>query len=124
LSDCLKTCLEAVIKANYENGSYASWPVLTSSDYAKNVTAYLEEENINFGQKFDNPANVPEARSIEDFWSYPKKKVYKKNWGAQNLDQLATRIKYFLHKNGNTVVQSLANSTIRRIDSIRRNGVI
>jgi hypothetical protein len=35
-----------------------------------------------------NPANVPEARPIEDFWAHLKRNVYMDGWQAKNLNQL------------------------------------
>jgi len=34
---------------------------------------------INFIEKIENPANLPEGRAIEDFWSILKAKVYENN---------------------------------------------
>ena len=39
-----------------------------SSHYANEVVDYLRREKINFVGKYENHANVPEARPIEDFW--------------------------------------------------------
>jgi len=35
------------------------------------------KEKINFIEKIENPANLPEARAIEDFWSILKGKFMK-----------------------------------------------
>ena len=43
--------------------------------------------------KVDNPANLPEVRTIEDFWSILIAKVYENNWEAKTLHQLEIRIK-------------------------------
>ena len=40
----------------------------------------------------DNPANLPEVRPIEDFWSILKAKVYENNWEAKTLHQIEVRI--------------------------------
>ena len=37
--------------------------------YAKIVFDHLCEENVEFVQKSDNPANVPEVCVIEKFWA-------------------------------------------------------
>ena len=42
--------------------------------------------------KVDNPANLPEVRPIEDFWSVLKAKVYENNWEAKTLHELEVRI--------------------------------
>ena len=41
-----------------------------------------------------NPANVPEARPIEEFWLILKRDEYMDDWAADNLRQLETRIRY------------------------------
>jgi uncharacterized lipoprotein YddW (UPF0748 family) len=69
------------------------------------VVDHLRQENINFVEKEDNPANCPEARSIEDFWSLLKGRVYARGWRAKNTTQLITRIKCCLKKITVDVVQ-------------------
>ena len=54
---------------------------------------FLCENLIQHVDKVDNPANFPEVRHIEDFWSILKAKVYVKNWVAKTLHQLEVRIK-------------------------------
>ena len=44
--------------------------------------------------KTDNPKKLPEARSIEDFWSILKGKVYKNYWKADYVAQIKERKKY------------------------------
>ena len=66
---------------------------------------------------------MPEARPIEDFWAHLKRNVYIDGWQAKNIDQLKKRISDRLKKIDLKAVQKLAESTIRRIDHVRRNGV-
>jgi transposase len=124
LNDCIKQRLIPYIRDNYQNDQYVFWPDLASSHYAKIVVDHLRQENIYFVEKEDNPANCPEARPIEDFWSLLKGRVYTRGWRAKNTTQLITRIKYCLKKITVDVVQRLSESTHKRIDIIRRNGVI
>ena len=35
---------------------------------AKTVTAYFDDNDINYVKRVDNPPNVPEVRPIMDFW--------------------------------------------------------
>jgi hypothetical protein len=67
-------------------------------------------------RKFSNHAFI--------FWSLLKGRVYARGWRAKNTTQLITRIKYCLKKITVDVVQRLSESTSKRIDIIRRNGVI
>jgi len=84
----------------------------------------LNAENINYVDKEHNPANVPEVRSIKDFWEYLKFLVYANGWQAENLKKLMTRIKYCLNEMDQTVVHRLSTTVKRRIDHVRRYGVI
>ena len=52
------------------------WRDLASPHYAKTVVDYFREGKLKFSEKIKNPANVPEDRPIEDFWSILKSKVY------------------------------------------------
>jgi len=83
-----------------KHSNYIFWPDFASSHYANSVLNYLREQKIKFVEKTENPANVPEARPIEDFWADLKREVYKKNWSAKNVTKLKSRIRYCLKKNG------------------------
>ena len=123
LEECIKKRLIPYIRANYDN-DYVFWPDKASSHYANDVINHLRQEGIHFVAKEDNPANVPEARSIEDFWGILKARVYANAWRAENTRQLTNRIKLCLRQMEPNLVQRLAGSTKKRIDNIRRNGVI
>ena len=49
--------------------------------------------SIPFVPKKFNPANLPKARPIEDFWGIMKAKVLQDNWSAKNIDQLKKKIR-------------------------------
>ena len=112
------------IQQHHLEDDYVFWPDLASSHYAKTVIDYLREKNVKFVEKEDNPPNVPECRAIENFWSILKGDVYKNNWKAENLEKLQCRIKYCLKKIDLVTVQNLANSTPKKLDSVRRYGLI
>ena len=124
LEDCIKKRLIPFIKEHHQDSQFVFWPDLATSHYAKSVQAYLNEQNVRFVPKEDNPANIPEARPIEDFWSIIKGLVYKDAWQAENLDQLRKRIVYCFNKVDLNLVQELAKGILSRIDSIRRNDLI
>lgn len=123
LEECIQRRLIPYIRANYNN-NYVFWPDKASSHYAKVVTEHLDREGVNYVAKKDNPANLPEARPIEDFWAILKAHVYANAWKAENIRQLTTRIKLCLRNMDQDLVQRLAESTRRRLDNIRRNGVV
>ena len=90
--DIIKRGLVPFIEKHHSDGKYKFWPDLASSHYAKVVVDYFRAKKISFVQKIENPANVPEARPIEDFWSILKGNVYENGWRAKNLDELTNKI--------------------------------
>ena len=58
-----------------ENGNYIFWPDQAGCHYAEHSLDYLCENLIHHVDKGDNPANLPEVRPIEDFWSILKAEV-------------------------------------------------
>ena len=124
LDECIKKRLIPFIEKHHSDGQYVFWPNLASAHYAKTVIAYLREKKVNFVEKEDNPANVPEARPIENFWGVLKGLVYKNNWQAENLDQLKQRIQYCWRQINPDFIQSLAAGVRRQVDLIRRNDLV
>ena len=90
--ECVKMRLMPFIADYHSDGQYLFWPYLASSHYAKTVIKYLREKKENFVERSENPANMPEIRSIENFWALMKGLVYEGNWQAENFDQLRRRI--------------------------------
>ena len=82
------------------------------------------EKKVSFVPKNENPANVPEARLIEDFWTIIKGLVYKGDGEGKHLDQLRNQIIYCFGKVDPDLVQRLAGSIKFRLDNIRRNDII
>uniref|UniRef100_T2MAU0 C-myc promoter-binding protein n=1 Tax=Hydra vulgaris TaxID=6087 RepID=T2MAU0_HYDVU len=112
LEDCIKKRLIPFIKEHHQDSQFVFWPDLATSHYANSVQAYLNGQNVRFVPKEDNPANVPEARPIEDFCSIIKGLVYKDNWQAENLEQLRKRIVYCSSKVDINLVQEFAKGLI------------
>jgi transposase len=122
--DFIKRGVIPFIKKHHSDGNYKFWPDLASSHYANSVVSYLNDQNIKFVPKHENPANVPEVRPIEDFWSILKGKVYENGWRAENLDLLRNKIRLCIRNMDQNLVQDLLASTSKRLDKIRRNGLI
>ena len=74
--------------------------------------------------KKDNPANLPEARPIEDFWALVKNKVYENNWEAKNLEQLEFKTRKCLMKEMDIIIKRTMGSVKKRLDKIRRLDII
>jgi len=83
--------------------------------YSGIVVNHLVKEKINFIEKIETLANLPEVRAIEDFWSIFKEKVYENNWNAENLAQLRNKMRLCLRKMDPNLVYKL----IASVDSIR-----
>ena len=74
--ECIKHGVIPFIKKHHSDGNYKFWPELASSHYANEVVEFYRAQKFKFVEKIENPANVPEVRAIEDFWSILKVKVY------------------------------------------------
>ncbi|KAL4501519.1 hypothetical protein ABPG72_018570 [Tetrahymena utriculariae] len=112
---CLKPFLLPMIDKLYQDERYIFWPDLASAHYANSVQNFLKDKNIKYVQKDKNPANIPAARPIEDFWAYLKRLVYEGDWSAKTTDALQQRIKYCLSKIDINFVQDLAHDTHKRL---------
>lgn len=119
----IQNFLEPFLSKYYAVGGYVFWPDLASAHYAKRVQNYLRTKNISFVPKDINPANVPKARPIEDFWANLKFKVYEENWEASDLEQLKRKIKKCLTAVDPSVVQAHMSTVRSRLDKIRRHGI-
>lgn len=108
--ECIERRLIPFLQQHHADGDYIFWPDLASSHYAKDTVALLEEENIHFVPKKDNPPNVPQLRPIENFWGILKSQVYNGGWEAKTMNQLKLRIKKCLRELDWNVVQSMMSS--------------
>ncbi len=120
LEECLIKRLLPFIKKYHKGGENVFLSDMASSHYANSVQEWLVKQKIPFIPKAMNVANVPEIRPIEDLWGFLKRQVYKDGWQAKNIDQLKKRITACIRDIDVKVVQNLAGSTIRRIDTVRR----
>jgi hypothetical protein len=116
----LQRCLIPFIKKYHQEDEFIFRPDLASSHYAETVCDFKIESKINFVEKYENPANLPECRPIEQFWAIIKKKVYNGNWKAKNLDQLKERILYMATQIGRSLLAGLFKSMVRTMKDIRR----
>ena len=77
--NCLKECLVPFINKHHKNNKILFWPEMAPCHYAKEVTKWMTENNINFFKKNENAPNVPQARPIERFWAICKREYKKQN---------------------------------------------
>ena len=76
---------------------------------------FLNDQNINFVPKSENPPNTPEICCIENIWGLTKEEVFKDGWDweVENLDQLRTRILSCFKKVYQESVQNFTNCQSR-----------
>lgn len=121
--DIIKNNLKPFLLSNYRQGGYVFWPDLASSHYARSVLDYLKTEEIPVMQKDINPANVPKARPIEDFWGNLKALVYEGGWKAKNIEELKRRITSCLKNLDLKLVQNHMVGVRTRLGRIWKNGL-
>ena len=124
LQKCLIERLIPMTRKFYGNSrQFVFWPDLASSHFAKSVQNFLKSKKIKFVSKENNPANTPEARPIEDFWSEFKRSVYKNNWVAKDIDQLKNRILYCYSKIDKEIFLKYTENVSRRLNRIAKYGL-
>ena len=74
--------------------------------------------------KSEYPPNTHEIRYIDDFWGLIKGELYKDGWEAKKLDKLRDKIIFCFKKVNRECVHKSRESTHRRIDTIRRYGIV
>ena len=79
---------------------------------------------IHHVDKIDNPANLPEVRPIEDFWSILKAKVYENNWETKTLHELEVRIKKCLKEVDLVTRLKTIGCVKKRLNDIRMFDII
>ncbi|CAH1104439.1 unnamed protein product [Psylliodes chrysocephalus] len=94
------------------------WLDLASCHYARQTKDWLVANNIPFVPKEDNPPNIPQARSIEEFCTLLSKKVYDNGWEAENEEQLRRKIYQKIQEINVATIQSLDTKKRRIEDQI------
>jgi transposase len=123
LEHCLKKILIPFIHKNYPENNVLFWPDLASAHYGDICISYLEEQNVKFVKKEDNPPNMPQARPIERFWSickqsYSDLKKSPKNF--QSFKRIWKKISVEIAKKHG---ESLMRNVKQKLRNIGRNGV-
>ena len=119
----LKNVLVPFVRKYYRDDRYVFWPDLAPAYYSNVALQYLKDENISYVPRALNPANVPKARPIEDFWGLLKAIVYKNNWSARTLKQLQKRITWAITKIDPTTFRNTCTSIHQRLNIIAKYGV-
>lgn len=115
--------LKKFIKKYHKDGNIVFWPDLASAHYARLTTAFLEKNNIPYIQKENNPPNVPQLRPIEDFWAILKRRVYKKNFRPETIEDLIRKIRLELNKVDIALCERLMSSVPKKVRRAANYGV-
>lgn len=118
-----KTLIPLISKYYKTNNHFIFWPDLATAHYAKSVLEFLRTKNINVVPKELNPANLPEARPIENFWGDLKRLVYADNWIAKDLANLEKKIRKSYSKMNNDIYLSQIRHVHKKLKSIARKGL-
>ena len=102
---------------------YIAWPDIASFHYANSVVNFPKSKNLKFVLKNLNPASLPKARPIEDFWGNLKRIVYAGGWTAKTVTQLKNRIVASLKKIDLNFIQAHMKSVRSRLDKVARYGI-
>jgi hypothetical protein len=123
LTECINKRLLPFIDKYHQDGNYLFWPDLASAHYSNVVQERLNEKNVPFVPRSDNPPNVPQARPIETVWTLLEQKVYEGNWEAKNLDILAQRIKKKAKELDQKMLQTMVEGVRKKLRAMWRNGL-
>jgi transposase len=123
LTECLQKRLLPFIDQHHEREDVLLWMDMATCHYARDVTRWLEENNIEYVKRDDNAPNVPQARPIEKFWSLCKAEYKRRKTGAKNLNSF----KRIWRKISKKVAQKSGTELMQRvrgkIRGIAYNGV-
>jgi DNA-binding protein len=122
--ECIRRRLIPFINKFHSKDKFVFWPDLASSHYAESVCDIYIEENINFVEKYENPANLPECRPIEMFWAILKGAVYANNWQAKDLEELRKRIAFCIKQIDQSTVTALMDGIVEKMKAVSKKGVI
>ena len=123
LKECIDRRLLPFINKYHSNKNILFWPDLARSHYSNIVQQRLNEMNIPYISRVDNPPNVPQARPIEVLWTVLERKIYENNWEANNIDHLAKRIKQKVKELDQNMLQDMIEGVRRKLRRIWREGL-
>lgn len=97
---------------------------MATCHYAKIMTSFLDERKVDYVKKSENAPNLPQARPIERFWAFVKRKYSKVKKTPKNLKafkRIITRlIKEVAAESGKTLMRRVR----QKIRAIGRQGVL
>ena len=122
INECLRPRLLPFLRNHHADDDYIFWPDLASAHYHEDTVQWMSE-NINFVPKDVNPPNVPQDRSIENFWGCLVQKVYEGGREAKTQEQLIRRINAKLKEFDSDFCLSLMKGVNGILKKISHDGV-
>lgn len=120
---CLPKVHDFIIE-KHRGANVMFWPDLVSSHCSKRALDRMEELNIPYVPKTENPPNVPQLRPIEDFWANLKRRVYVNNFRPKNIQSLIRKIKSELVKMPTATFSTAMENVPQNCRKAARMGVI
>jgi hypothetical protein len=124
IKECLNERLIKFIAQHHSDDKYIFWPDLATSHYANLTKAEYSRLKIKVVPKVLSPPNVPQVRTIENFWSILKRRVYLNGWKAESDKDLIIKIKKELKNMPTNVCQRLMSGLKTKVRKAADNGVL
>lgn len=96
------------------------WPDLASAHYARETLELLQNKNVEFVKKEDNPPNCPQLRPIETYWALAKARARKDGRESQNLEDFKKIWRSATIKINAKIVQNLMKGVKSKVRSFYR----
>jgi hypothetical protein len=123
IKECLEERLLPFIHEHHSDFNYLFWPDLANAHYSGASIAWMNDY-VEYEAKEDNPPSVPQARSIENFWSCLSQKIYDDGWEAKTQQQLIERIELKLKSFDLKFLQNLMSGIKTELRSIADKGLV
>ena len=115
IDNCLEPHLVPFLNTHYPQGAYIFWPDKASAHYSRISTDFLDNNNICYVKKANNPTEVPQCRQIEDFFGLLATRVYHQNWIAKDVSALKRRIQKCISEIPPGTVQATLETVRKRL---------
>ena len=124
IRECLEKRLIPFIEKHYPDGNYIFWPDLASSHNSKATQDFMTARGIKFVPKELNPPNVPNLRSIENFWHEIKQRVFADGFQPKDEKELLLRLRKVLKKVGKSVCERYMMGVTKTVRAADTKGVL
>jgi hypothetical protein len=119
---CIKKRLIPFIKQFHQDGNYLFWPDLANAHYGNTTQEILQQNNIPYVSRQNNPHNVPQTRPIETVWTLLERKVFEHNWEGKSLAAWIRRVKQKTKELDQKELQDMIEGGRRKLRAMWRDG--